>query len=334
MWPYMFSELADEYDRRYGLEHRHLHAIAELNMRNAKAQPAGANPRLDVRPGQLRRRRHRQPGRRGTPAAHRLQPGHRRHRRRAPGFRPLPRQATRNHGPHRRLGPRHRRALPAGQVRPQPRPALRLPARQAGRRRRLPPSAISESTKLDGIETHDCFSMSEYMAVDHFGITGPGQSWKAVENGDLGTGRRDPGQPQRRPHRRRAPGGRQRSAHAPRRGPPGHRPGGGDPGREAPNVRHPEHRRQPDHHRQLRRNPGGLIMVDVEVYGKMLSTLPPATTIPTGQVRGGRSTSSTTRTTCTSPASCPTICTASTCATPRTRCTRPSSGTTPSTATG
>ena len=36
MWPYMFSELADEYDRRYGLDDRHLHAIAELNMRNAK----------------------------------------------------------------------------------------------------------------------------------------------------------------------------------------------------------------------------------------------------------------------------------------------------------
>ena len=39
MWPYMFSELADEYDRRYGLDNRHLHAIAELNMRNAKANP-------------------------------------------------------------------------------------------------------------------------------------------------------------------------------------------------------------------------------------------------------------------------------------------------------
>ena len=27
--------------------------------------------------------------------------------------------------------------------------------------------------------------MSEYMAIDHFGITGPGESWKAVENGEL-----------------------------------------------------------------------------------------------------------------------------------------------------
>ena len=39
MWPYMFSRLADEYDRRYGLNDVHLHAIAELNMRNGKANP-------------------------------------------------------------------------------------------------------------------------------------------------------------------------------------------------------------------------------------------------------------------------------------------------------
>ena len=44
---------------------------------------------------------------------------------------------------------------------------------------------IADVSALDGIETHDCFSMSEYMAIDHFGITGPGESWKAVENGEL-----------------------------------------------------------------------------------------------------------------------------------------------------
>ena len=46
-------------------------------------------------------------------------------------------------------------------------------------------AGIPDVSALDGIETHDCFSMSEYMAIDHFGITGPGESWKAVENGDL-----------------------------------------------------------------------------------------------------------------------------------------------------
>ena len=40
---------------------------------------------------------------------------------------------------------------------------------------------------VDGVETHDCFSTSEYMAIDHLGITAPGESWKAIENGDLVT---------------------------------------------------------------------------------------------------------------------------------------------------
>ena len=30
--------------------------------------------------------------------------------------------------------------------------------------------------------------MSEYVAIDHFGITSPGESWKAIENGDLERG--------------------------------------------------------------------------------------------------------------------------------------------------
>ena len=51
MWPYMFSQLADEYDRRYGLNDAHLHAIAELNMRNAKANPLAQTRGWTHRPG-------------------------------------------------------------------------------------------------------------------------------------------------------------------------------------------------------------------------------------------------------------------------------------------
>lgn len=38
------------------------------------------------------------------------------------------------------------------------------------------------------IETHDCFTTSEYMAIDHFGVTEPGQSWKAIEDGTIELG--------------------------------------------------------------------------------------------------------------------------------------------------
>ena len=39
VWPQGFSDVADEYDRRYGLDDQHLHAFAEIAMRNAKDNP-------------------------------------------------------------------------------------------------------------------------------------------------------------------------------------------------------------------------------------------------------------------------------------------------------
>jgi acetyl-CoA acetyltransferase len=67
-----------------------------------------------------------------------------------------------------------------GQGQPYVFPHVRQVVTDAFRRAEIPGVGA-----LDGIETHDCFSMSEYMAIDHFGITEPGESWKAVENGEL-----------------------------------------------------------------------------------------------------------------------------------------------------
>jgi acetyl-CoA C-acetyltransferase len=47
---------------------------------------------------------------------------------------------------------------------------------------------IADCWALQGIETHDCFTTSEYMAIDHFGLTAPGQSWKAIEEGVIALG--------------------------------------------------------------------------------------------------------------------------------------------------
>ncbi|MGH7814578.1 MAG: acetyl-CoA acetyltransferase [Candidatus Binataceae bacterium] len=49
-------------------------------------------------------------------------------------------------------------------------------------------AGISGPERLSGIETHDCFTTSEYMAIDHFGITKPGESWKAIEEGAIELG--------------------------------------------------------------------------------------------------------------------------------------------------
>src|SRR5471032_27862 len=39
LWPRAFSDLPDEYDRRFGLDHPHLSRIAEINFGNAKRNP-------------------------------------------------------------------------------------------------------------------------------------------------------------------------------------------------------------------------------------------------------------------------------------------------------
>jgi len=51
---------------------------------------------------------------------------------------------------------------------------------------------INSVWELDGIETHDCFTTSEYMAIDHFGLTKPGESWRAIEEGTIEMGGKMP----------------------------------------------------------------------------------------------------------------------------------------------
>lgn len=49
-------------------------------------------------------------------------------------------------------------------------------------------AGVKDCWGVDAIETHDCFTTSEYMAIDHFGLTKPGESWKAVEEGVIELG--------------------------------------------------------------------------------------------------------------------------------------------------
>lgn len=44
---------------------------------------------------------------------------------------------------------------------------------------------INDVTQLDVIETHDCFTISEYVALEHFGLALPGEGWKVIENGTI-----------------------------------------------------------------------------------------------------------------------------------------------------
>jgi acetyl-CoA C-acetyltransferase len=44
---------------------------------------------------------------------------------------------------------------------------------------------FAQVTEVDGLETHDCFTITEYLAIDHSGLTAPGAAWQAVEEGRI-----------------------------------------------------------------------------------------------------------------------------------------------------
>lgn len=56
-------------------------------------------------------------------------------------------------------------------------------------------AGITGPEDLDLVETHDCFTTSQYMAIEHFGLTGPGKAWEAIENGDIRKGGKLPFNP-------------------------------------------------------------------------------------------------------------------------------------------
>ena len=71
MWPHVFCAIADEYDRRYGLDDAHLRAIAELNLAQRRGATRNAQTRGWDVPDRTASgdRRRRQPGRRGPRSA-------------------------------------------------------------------------------------------------------------------------------------------------------------------------------------------------------------------------------------------------------------------------
>lgn len=199
VWPRAFSDLADEYDRRYGLKPEHLLRIAEVNFANAKRNPNAqtrqwqfndrsftlddeANPVVE---GRTRKQDCGQvtdgaavvflasPKRAAEYAAKKGVP-----------LESLPRIKGWGH----RSAPisyaaKIRASEGAQYVFPQVRRAIEDARARAG---------ITDLSQVDVVETHDCFTTTEYMAIDHLGLTAPGEAWKAVEDGSIEIGGRLP----------------------------------------------------------------------------------------------------------------------------------------------
>ena len=191
-FPKLFGRLGDEYDRRYGLDDEHLARISAINYDNARKNPKAQTRTWYMNEEHACRADSVQPDHRRAHQGDRLLAGHRRRgrascsrRRRSPrsGRRAAATQLARV---PRLLGWGHRTAPldVRRQGRREPRSAstccrTRASAILDAYRR----AGIADCWALDGIETHDCFTTSEYMAIDHFGLTAPGESWKAVEEG-------------------------------------------------------------------------------------------------------------------------------------------------------
>jgi acetyl-CoA C-acetyltransferase len=184
VWPHQFALVAEEYDRRHGLDHAHLAAIAELNYRNAKDNPFAqtrawsvtafgeddeANP---VVSGRLRRTDCSQVTD-GAAAVVLASPRYAEEWARRTGGTAA---EVKGWG-HRTMGLPYAPKLSDG---PYLLPHVRETVLDAFRR-----AGVPDVFAVDGLETHDCFSSSEYLAIDHVGITQPGESWKAVEAGVL-----------------------------------------------------------------------------------------------------------------------------------------------------
>jgi acetyl-CoA C-acetyltransferase len=192
LWPSMFAKVADEYDRRYGLDDTHLRAIAQLNFANARRNPNAqtrewtvpepisdddvSNPPVE---GRLRRFDCSQMTDGGAGVVLVTDKYLRDH----PDARPVARIAGWG---HRTVGLGLQQKIDRAADDPYVLPHVRTAVLDALRRAR---------TTLDdihGFEVHDCFSPSEYLAIDHIGLTGPGESWKAIEHGEIESGGRLP----------------------------------------------------------------------------------------------------------------------------------------------
>ena len=199
LWPRAFSDLGEEYDRRYGLKYEHLMRIAEINFangrRNPNAQTRGwkfgpasftdddeANPVVE---GMIRKNDCGQVTD-GSAVVFLASDQYAADYAASRGV-PLESLARIQGWGHRSAPISYERKIRASEgaeyVFPQVRRAIEDARARAG---------IGSVDQIDAVETHDCFTTTEYMAIEHLGLTAPGEAWKAVEDGAIEIGGRLP----------------------------------------------------------------------------------------------------------------------------------------------
>jgi acetyl-CoA C-acetyltransferase len=199
LWPRAFSDLGEEYDRRYGLKYEHLMRIAEINFANGRKNPNAqtrswkftqesftqsdeANPVVE---GMIRKNDCGQVTD-GSAVVFLASEERARDYAKKRGI-PLESLPQIKGWGHRSAPISYARKVQdsAGQpyVFPQVKRAIDDARARAG---------IADVAQIDAVETHDCFTTTEYMAIEHLGLTAPGEAWKAIEDGSIEIGGRLP----------------------------------------------------------------------------------------------------------------------------------------------
>ena len=191
-WPYMFNQIIDEYDKRHGINTDHLKMISKINFANGKKNPLAQSRGWQFEPefytdsdthnpsieGRIRKSDCGQV----TDGAACL----------FLASKNMAKQYAQQQGIALNDIPRikgwgHRSAAidlntklahSAGQP-------LLFPHVNQLINDALKRADMSQLSDLDGLEVHDCFSITQYMVIDHSGLTAPGESWKAIEEGRI-----------------------------------------------------------------------------------------------------------------------------------------------------
>lgn len=190
IWPSLFSDLTDEYERRYGLDAKHLAAISELNFTNAKQNPNSQTRRWQFNENSFSADDEANPPVIGCIRKHdcgQITDGA------AVLFLASAAKAE-EYAKQRGMalqdipyikGWGHRTApmLAEGKLKDSEDQSYIYPHVRKAFLDAYQRAGIGGIEEVDGLETHDCFSITEYMALDHSGLTAAGESWKAVEEG-------------------------------------------------------------------------------------------------------------------------------------------------------
>ena len=196
LWPAMFARVGDAYDARFGLRRDHLVHLAKNAFANARKNPLAqtrgwkledasfgeddaANPPVE---GRLRRQDCAQvtDGAAGVILAS-AEVARAWAAKRGVALDRIPRITGWGHTTAGlALAPKLEASGGGdGYMLPHLRRALTDAWRRAG---------VADARRLDGIEVHDCFSVTGYAAIDHLGLAAPGQGWRAIEDGTIDAG--------------------------------------------------------------------------------------------------------------------------------------------------